>query len=182
MTVLQIIAITAIVLCAVVFIFHFIRIVKLGAPKDLSAKSGSISKGVVYSSTSAMMPHHKESAYLHLPTYSMGIIFHIGIFMALLLYTLSFFAIFTSWLQQYPWLHAILLMGFIFSTSCGIALFFKRIVTKNLRQLSHIDDFLSNGLVTRCINLNDSENRCEINYKYLPLLIQKQNQKYWKRN
>jgi len=155
MTVLQIIAIIATAMCATIFFFHFIRIIKLGAPKDLSTKSGNVNKGVIYSGTIAMMPQHKESAYLHLPTYSMGIIFHIGIFIALLLYILSFFINFSIWLQEYPWLHALLLMGFIISTSCGVALFLKRIVKKSLRQLSHIDDFLSSGLVTlfQCMTL-----------------------------
>jgi hypothetical protein len=155
MTILQISAIVVTTLCVAVFIFHFIRIMKLGAPKDLSSKSGSVTKGILYSNTVAMLPHHKESAYLHLPTYTMGIIFHIGIFIALLLYIFSFFTNFTIWLQQYPWLHAILLMGFIFSSSCGIILVLKRFVKKSLRQLSHIDDFLSCGLVTlfQCMTL-----------------------------
>ena len=148
MTVIQIIAVVATVLCAVVFGFHFIRIVKLGAPKELSEKSGNVGKGIIYSNTAAMLPHHKESAYLHLPTYTMGIIFHIGIFIALLLYFFSFFVNFATWLSEYPWLHAILLMGFIFSASCGVILFVKRFVMKSLRQLSHIDDFISSGLVT----------------------------------
>ena len=147
MTILQIAALTATVLCVAIFTFYFIRIVKLGAPKDLSVKSGNVTKGVIYSGTGAMMPHHKESAYLHLPTYTMGIIFHIGIFIALLLYICSFFPFFTLWVQQYFWLHAILLIGFTISTSCGIALFAKRVIKKSLRQLSHLDDYFSSGLV-----------------------------------
>ena len=159
MTTLQIVAILATVLCASIFAFYFIKIVKLGAPKDLSVKSGSVRKGVIYSNTIAMLPQHKESAYLHLPTYSMGIIFHIGTFIALLLYILSFFTHLSAWLHQFLWTHlwlqAILLIGFSISTLCGIALFLKRIVKKNLRQLSHIDDFISNGLVTlfQCMTL-----------------------------
>ncbi len=148
MTVLQIIAIVATILCAVIFAFYFVRIVKLGAPKDKSEKSGNVNQGVLYSGTVAMMPNHKESAYLHLPTYTMGIVFHIGIFIAFIIYILSFFTNFTVWLQQYPWIHLILLMGFMISSGCGIALFLKRVVKKSLRQLSNIDDYLSNGLVT----------------------------------
>ncbi|MDR2978904.1 MAG: hypothetical protein LBV02_00440 [Bacteroidales bacterium] len=148
MTVYQIVALTVTVFCVVVMLAYLLRIVKLGTPKDHSKKSGSVAKGVVYANTAAMLPNQKESSYLHLPTYSMGIIFHIGIFIAFLIYFCSFFTNFIAWLQQYPWLHAILLMGFLISSACGIALFLKRIWNKNLRNLSNADDFISNGVVT----------------------------------
>ena len=80
MSVLQYIAIVAAVYCLVSLFVHFVRVVRLGAPKDKSEPSGSVKEGVVYANTIAMMPNQKESAYLHLPSYATGMLFHIGLF------------------------------------------------------------------------------------------------------
>ena len=67
---------------------HFVRVVRLGAPKDKSEPSGSVKEGVVYANTRAMMPDQKESAYLHIPSYATGMLFHIGAFCCLLFFVL----------------------------------------------------------------------------------------------
>ncbi|MDL2308662.1 hypothetical protein LJC53_03650 [Bacteroidales bacterium OttesenSCG-928-C03] len=148
MTVFQIIALSATGICIVAMLWHFVRMLKLGAPNDLSEKSGSIARGVVYANTQAMLPNQKESAYLHLPTYSMGIIFHIGIFAGLLVYILSFFPFFNNWLSEIHWPGLVLGLCFLISATCGLSLFVKRLIDKNLMSLSNADDFLSNGLTT----------------------------------
>lgn len=148
MTVFQIIALCATGFCLVAMLLHFFKIIKLGAPKDLSTKSGSVAQGVLYANTAAMLPTQKESAYLHLPTYSMGIIFHIGIFAGMLVFILSFFPFFSRWFAQGEWYHLALASCFLISASCGLALFIKRLINKNLSSLSNLDDFLSNGFTT----------------------------------
>ncbi len=136
-------AIGAFIVAVIFCILLFIRLIRLGKPKDFSEASGDIGKGISYSFIGAMSPKSKESAYLHLPTYAAGIVYHIGTFVSLLLFVLLFFPI------PYPqWMLYILSIGLGISTASGIMLFIKRLKSKELRQLSSPDDYLSNGLTT----------------------------------
>ena len=136
----------AVAVCAIVLFAHFIRLIRLGKPKDFSQKSGNVSQAIAYSATKAMVDH-KESAFLHLPTYFAGIVYHIGTFVSLLLFV--FFLINTALNLVLPsWLGWILMLGLCISTLCGFSLFVKRIVLKKMRNLSHADDYISNLLVT----------------------------------
>ena len=67
----------AFLVCIIALMAHFIRLIYLGKPKDYSRKSGNVTKAVAYSATVAMIDH-KESAYLHIPTYFAGMVYHIG--------------------------------------------------------------------------------------------------------
>ena len=100
---MQYLAIAAAVYCLVSLFVHFVRIVRLGAPKDMSEPSGSVKEGVIYSNTRAMMPDQKESAYLHIPSYATGMLFHIGAFSCLLFFVLSFFPFFNNWIGGCNW-------------------------------------------------------------------------------
>jgi hypothetical protein len=144
---MQYLAIAAAVYCLVSLFVHFVRIVRLGAPKDKSEPSGSVKKGVVYANTRAMMPTEKESAYLHLPSYAVGMLFHIGLFCSLLFFLLSFFPFFNSWIGVSCW-HWVLAIPPAMATVCGLILFFRRLLSKELKVLSMPDDFISTGLVT----------------------------------
>jgi hypothetical protein len=124
---------------------HFVRIVRLGKPKDFSVKSGSVAKGVAYANTVAMMPANKESAYMHLPTYAAGIIYHLGTFLSLLLFVLSLFNLNAYYPQ---WLSLILAACLLVSGVCGTVLLIKRFVNKNLHSLANPDDYLSNFFTT----------------------------------
>lgn len=145
MTIYQIISLAALFFCIVLLLVHFVRIVKLGKPKDLSVKSGDVTQGVIYANTVAMSPTHKESAYLHLPTYAAGIIYHLGTFLSILLFILSFFEL-NIWYPE--WLNLILALCLSASTLCGITLIVKRLNNKNLKSLSNPDDYLSNLFTT----------------------------------
>ena len=145
MLVTQIIALIALAICFVLLLSHFIRIIRLGKPKDFSEKSGSVAKGVAYSNTVAMMPANKESAYMHLPTYAAGIIYHIGTFLSLLLFVLSLFNLNAYYPQ---WLSLILAACLLVSGVCGIGLLVKRFINKNLHSLANPDDYLSNFFTT----------------------------------
>ncbi len=71
--------------------FHVFRLIRLGAPEDFARPAGAAGAGIVYSFTGAMDPRKKESAYLHLPTYTAGLIYHLGTFVSFLLFALFFF-------------------------------------------------------------------------------------------
>lgn len=145
MSTLQIISLVALAFCFVMMLSHFVRIVRLGKPKDFSVKSGSVAKGVAYANTVAMMPANKESAYMHLPTYAAGIIYHLGTFLSLLLFVLSLFNLNTYYPQ---WLSLAMAACLLVSGVCGTVLLIKRFVNKNLHSLANPDDYLSNFFTT----------------------------------
>ncbi len=147
MSIMQYLAIAAAVYCAVSLLAHLVKVIRLGAPKDKSEPSGSVKEGVVYANTIAMMPNQKESAYLHLPSYATGMLFHIGLFCCLLFFVLSFFPFFNNWIGGCNW-HYVLAIPTALGTICGIILFIRRLVSKELKVLSMPDDFISTGLVT----------------------------------
>lgn len=122
---------------------YLIRLIRLGSPKDEAPPAGEVSPAVFYSMTGAMSPTKKESAYLHFPTYSAGILFHLGTF-------LSFFLFFLLWMQiPFPLFLRLLLSAFLVVTvACGFGILVKRMVKSELRSLSNPDDYLSNILVT----------------------------------
>jgi len=134
---------TAFLICLASLVFHLSRLVRSGSPHDYAPPAGSESAGIVYSYTRAMNPVKKESAFLHLPTYSAGIIYHLGTFLAVSL-------IFLLWTNvvlpsALSWgLSAFLLI----SSVCGTGILIKRLLKKGLRELSNPDDYISNILVT----------------------------------
>lgn len=148
MLITQIIALIALAICFVLLLSHFIRIIHLGKPKDFSEKSGSVAKGVAYSNTIAMMPQNKESAYLHLPSYTLGILFHIGIFTSMVIFILSFFDFFNQWITNDQCIHYLLPILTAVGTVAGLSLFIKRLINRNLRSLTNPDDYLSNAFTT----------------------------------
>ncbi|GAB4316649.1 MAG: hypothetical protein Kow00127_08190 [Bacteroidales bacterium] len=99
---------------------------------------------MLFAFTSALNPARKESAYLHLPTYTAGILYHTGTFTALGLFFLSVFFDITPE-SMWRWIPVLLLST---GSLAGMAIFAKRIVHKPLRKLSVPDDYISNGLVT----------------------------------
>jgi hypothetical protein len=147
MSIVQYLAIAATLYCIVSLLVHFVKIVRLGAPKDKSEPSGSVKEGVIYANTRAMMPTEKESAYLHIPSYAVGMLFHIGLFCSLLFFVLSFFPFFNNWIGGSCWRWVLAIPPAV-ATVCGLILFFRRLFSKDLKVLSMPDDFISTGLVT----------------------------------
>ncbi|MDX2415215.1 MAG: hypothetical protein QNK33_08485 [Bacteroidales bacterium] len=98
---------------------------------------------VAYSFTGAMSPTKKESAYLHLPTYTAGMIFHIGLFTAVLNIFILLFGIKLPDTIRYVFA-ALFTLGAL----CGIAILIKRFLKPVLKAISNPDDFISNTLVT----------------------------------
>ncbi|MDR0969576.1 MAG: hypothetical protein LBM67_03450 [Lentimicrobiaceae bacterium] len=151
-------ALAALLVCALQFIVKLIRLVKRGAPKDLSTPKGKVSAGVLYSATVAMMPQNKESAYLHLPTYVAGILYHIGTFLSLLLFVWIFVAfaigIYTpnDTIAIYPEYlrigHIVAACILFVAAGSGISVLIKRLINKELRFFSSFDDYFSNFITT----------------------------------
>ena len=146
----QYMALSCLMICFAACLWHFLRLIRLGKTKDLSRKSGNVAKAEVYSYTAAMLPTQKESAYLHIPTFTAGIFFHIGSFIGLILFVAFFFVepeIFRVYLVL-AILLLLLLIGLAVGAICGFGLMLKRIFSKKLRDLSTVDDYLSNFLTT----------------------------------
>lgn len=119
------------------------RLLSLGNVKDSSVKAGSTKMGIAYAFTGAMSPARKESAFLHLPTYVAGILYHLGTFLSLALFVVIFGGTFPEGI------YALVLA--VFLTVCGLSglsILAKRIIKKELRLLSNADDYISNIVVT----------------------------------
>lgn len=139
----QWLALISLIICTTNCFYHFFYLIRSGRPKDYAAPAGTTGAAIRYSFTGAMSPAKKESAYLHLPTYTAGIFYHIGTF-------LSIFLFFLFLLNYYPqgilmWIPAGIL---VISGSSGLIILIKRMLNKQLRSLSNPDDFISNILVT----------------------------------
>ena len=139
----SILSLVALVICLVACSYHFIRLVRYGAPTDFSKKLGNTGTAIKYSFTGAMKPSKKESAYLHLPTYSAGIIYHTGTFLAIIIFFLQLSGI------KFPVaLEYVFSVVLIISAASGTGILIKRILIRKLRRLSCADDYFSNILVT----------------------------------
>ena len=110
---------------------------------DPSPARGNINSAIIYSFTGAMSPVKKESAYLHIPTYTAGLIFHLGTFFSFFWLIILFFDI-----QFYKWFDYTSSLLIFTAGICGIGILIKRIVSLKLKSLSNPDDYISNILVT----------------------------------
>ena len=99
-------------------------------------------KGVLYVFGRGMMPWEKESAGKHLPTYLGGLVYHTGIFAALVYLASRVFSVelSASLILIFRWGAAVGLLS-------GMALFLKRILLPVIRKISCPDDFAANLLV-----------------------------------
>jgi len=111
--------------------------------KNPARPLGNRGGGIRYSFTGAMSPTKKESAYLHLPSYSAGMLFHVGLFAGIMNLCVNILGIpYAGWLRLT--ISAVLTAGI----ACGLFIFLKRVIKDNLRNLSNPDDYFSNLLVT----------------------------------
>jgi hypothetical protein len=116
---------------------------KFGQRRNFAPATGSEGRGIRYALFTGMMPWAKESARQHLPTYFVGIIYHLGI--------ASGFLVLLATLLSIPLSDSESALFIVFTTvgaAAGLALLVKRAVTPSLRAISTPDDVLSNGLVT----------------------------------
>lgn len=141
-----IVAVAAALICFTVFGVKLLYLLKLGMPNELSQESGSIKNGIIYSFTGAMSPKAKESAYLHLPTYTAGILYHVGTFLSIGLFVLLVITGFN--LTFHRWIIWFIAAFLAISSLSGISILMKRVISSNLRYMSYADDYISNILTT----------------------------------
>jgi hypothetical protein len=136
-------SLVSLVICLAFISIHLARLIRLGKPRDYSSRAGNISRAVRYSLTGAMSPAKKESAYLHLPTYSAGIFYHLGTFLGIIIFLMILFEI------KIPSPFTLIIAAFFLITGLsGLGIFIKRSLKHELRSLSIPDDYISNLLVT----------------------------------
>lgn len=124
-------------------VYHWARVFFNAKTEDFTQPKGALLPAVAYSLTGAMMPGKKETAFLHLPTYSMGLIYHLGSFLSIAWLPVHFF----EWRIPEPVMTGCALT-LIPSVLSGLFILIKRIRVAPLRHLSSPDDYFSNGLVT----------------------------------
>lgn len=129
--------------CLVGVVWHLFRLLMAAKNHDYAPPSGKPGPAITYAFTGAMSPAKKESAFLHLPTYTAGILYHIGTFLAILIFILALAGVHLP--ARMAWIFAAI---FAVSFGCGIGILVKRMVKPGLRALSNPDDYLSNLLVT----------------------------------
>jgi hypothetical protein len=143
----QILAVISAILCITLLTAKLVNLIKLGLPKELSQPSGSVKEGIVYSFTGAMSPKAKESAYMHMPTYLGGIVYHIGTFVSLFLFPFILFL--SDKADRVPvMILYFVALALIISSMAGAGILVKRIMTDKLRYFSSADDYISNILTT----------------------------------
>jgi hypothetical protein len=101
---------------------------------DYAPVRGSALRGSVYFFTAGMLPHKKESASRHILSFTVGVVFHGGAFIALALLAAP---------VRWPLLAAPTALGFLAS----VYLVGRRIVEPGVRAMSNLDDYLSTALV-----------------------------------
>lgn len=143
MTGAQIFLLASVAWCLLVSGYSLARMFAAGGVRDFAAARGRPAAAVAYSFTWAMMPWKKESARLHPVTYTLGVSYHVGTFLAFLWVAALLFG---AGLPEGLARGASVLFGL--TGLCGLALLVKRIVTPALRYYSNPDDYFSNLLVT----------------------------------
>jgi nitrate reductase gamma subunit len=141
-TVLKLGVAASVLFCLVVLMVILVRTFAFGRRPTYAHPRGSSFAGVVYAFGLGMLPWAKESAAKHIWTYVGGILYHLGILMAMLFLATELLRI--SPPPTLLWAARILLAVGVVS---GVALFIKRILKPQMRSLSSGDDYLANTLV-----------------------------------
>lgn len=128
--------------CVVMLTVMLMHTFAFGRRPTYAQPHGSIFRGIVYAFGLGMLPWEKESAIQHIWTYIGGILYHLGILMAMLFLATVLLGIsFPQRLLQ-P-VRILLAIGVV----CGLSLLIKRILKPHMRSLSSGDDYLANSLV-----------------------------------
>jgi len=129
--------------CLLVSGYSVARMIGAGGLTDKAAPRGRPAAAIAYSFTWAMMPWKKESARLHPVTYTLGVTYHLGTFLAFL--WVAVLALDVALPRAAATASAAVLAV---TAACGLGLLVKRVVTAALRYYSNPDDYFSNALVT----------------------------------
>jgi nitrate reductase gamma subunit len=132
----------SVLFCLVVLTLMVVRTLAFGRRRTYAHPQGSSFAGILYAFGLGMLPWEKESAAKHIWTYISGILYHLGILMAMFFLATVLLGI--SLTQTFLQPARILL---IIGSVSGVALLLKRILKPQMRFLSGDDDYLANILV-----------------------------------
>jgi len=141
-TVLKLGVAASVLFCIVVLAVILMRTLAFGRRPTYAHPRGSSFAGIVYAFGLGMLPWEKESAAKHIWTYIGGILYHVGILMAMLFLAAVLLRVSlpTTLLQA---VRILLVIGVV----SGMALLIKRTLKPQMRSLSSDDDYLANILV-----------------------------------
>jgi nitrate reductase gamma subunit len=128
--------------CLVVLAVIVIRTLAFGRRPTYAHARGSSFAGILYAFGPGMLPWEKESAAKHIWTYLGGILYHVGILMAMLFLATVLLSISLPQTFLQP-VRILLIIGLV----SGVALLIKRTLKPQMRALSGGDDYLANILV-----------------------------------
>lgn len=133
---------TSFALCLILLTWQTVQIRSFGRRRPLSRPRGNPQRGILYALGRGMLPWEKESAARHLPTSIGGVLYHLGIFVAILS---SLATALQPRLQMpvLPVVQVLLAAGFL----AGMGLLVKRATKPQLRFISCPDDYIANVLV-----------------------------------
>ena len=128
--------------CLVVLTLLVARTFSFSRKPTYANPSGSSFAGILYAFGPGMLPWEKESAAKHIWTYVGGILYHLGILVAMLFLAtvVLHISVSATFLQAG---RILLVVGLV----CGVALLVKRMLKPQMRSLSSGDDYLANMLV-----------------------------------
>lgn len=109
-----------------------------GGRRDYSARAGSRLRGVLYNFSAAMTPAHKETIRHHPFKFTVGLLMHVGVGVAILKILVLLAR------PDVPPLAPIPLGGFLALTAAAAGyLFVRRLLSPTLRAMSAFDDYLA---------------------------------------
>lgn len=109
-----------------------------GGRPDFAEARGTPGRGVAYAFTVAMMPTHKESASRHPVEFSIGLLMHVGILVALVVLAL----VLVRPSAVAPFL-GVARPVILLAAAAGIVLVIRRGISRSLRPMTVPDDFLA---------------------------------------
>jgi len=132
----------SVLFCLVVLRLLVARTFAFGRRPTYAHPRGSSLAGILYAFGLGMLPWEKESATKHIWTYLGGILYHVGILVAIL-----FLATVLLRISLPATLLQAVRILLIIGVASGVALLVKRILKPEMRSLSSGDDYLANVLV-----------------------------------
>jgi nitrate reductase gamma subunit len=142
LAVLKLVVAGSVLFCLVALTVMVMRTFAFGRRPTYAHPRGSSFAGIVYAFGLGMLPWEKESAGKHIWTYTGGILYHLGILMAMLFLATVLLGI--SLPQMFlQGVRILLVIGLV----SGVALIIKRMLKSQMRSLSAGDDYLANILV-----------------------------------
>jgi len=141
-TALKLGVVASVLFCLVMLAVMVIRTFSFGRRPTYAHPQGSNFAGIVYAFGPGMLPWEKESAAKHIWTYVGGVLYHLGILIAML-----YLAAFLLSIRLPTILLQAVRILLVLGIASGVALLIKRMLKPHMRIISEGDDYLANILV-----------------------------------